>query len=214
MLVKSITASGYSADESAAVEAVTAYDAAWQSADCEAFEATTTEELRTELSLADCAAFEEASAGFQDVTDDYELAVTDVTTASGVITVRTDETYTSYQDDDGSTVPGFDAHLDHRLQPRRIGRRSGSSTTPSTSTKSDRMSEAPPRAGMTPRFILTCIGIGLGAGLLSGLFGVGGGTVIVPAARAAARLRPAARGGHVARGDRARPPRSASSPTR
>ncbi len=31
-----------------------------------------------------------------------------------------------------------------------------------------------------PRFIVTCLGVGLAAGLLSGLFGVGGGTVIVP----------------------------------
>ncbi|GLJ81047.1 sulfite exporter TauE/SafE family protein [Microbacterium imperiale] len=32
----------------------------------------------------------------------------------------------------------------------------------------------------SPRFYLACVGVGLAAGLLSGLFGVGGGTVIVP----------------------------------
>lgn len=36
------------------------------------------------------------------------------------------------------------------------------------------------RVARTPLFIGTCIGVGLAAGLLSGLFGVGGGTVIVP----------------------------------
>jgi len=42
------------------------------------------------------------------------------------------------------------------------------------------MTTPAPRAERNARFILSCLGVGLAAGLLSGLFGVGGGTVIVP----------------------------------
>ena len=42
------------------------------------------------------------------------------------------------------------------------------------------MAEAAVARPRDARYVLTCLGIGLAAGLLSGLFGVGGGTVIVP----------------------------------
>ncbi len=42
------------------------------------------------------------------------------------------------------------------------------------------MNERSPVDHRSARFILTCVGVGLAAGLLSGMFGVGGGTVIVP----------------------------------
>mgnify|MGYP002652905578 CR=1 FL=1 len=43
------------------------------------------------------------------------------------------------------------------------------------------MSEAAAPRRRDARFVLSCIGIGLAAGLLSGLFGVGGGFLIIPA---------------------------------
>jgi hypothetical protein len=109
VIAKTVVTSGYSADERAAVETVRAYDAAWQSGDCKAFEATTTEGLRTAASLADCVSFEDAASAFQQATDDYEIEVTDVTSAPGAITVRTAESYTSFLDDQDKPVSGFEA---------------------------------------------------------------------------------------------------------
>ena len=43
---------------------------------------------------------------------------------------------------------------------------------------------------MTLLLILSLLGIGLGAGVLSGLFGIGGGVVIVPALMLVTRLSP------------------------
>lgn len=42
------------------------------------------------------------------------------------------------------------------------------------------MTSSEPPAPRGTRFSLTCLGVGLAAGALSGMFGVGGGTVIVP----------------------------------
>lgn len=43
---------------------------------------------------------------------------------------------------------------------------------------------------MTLQLILALLGIGLGAGVLSGMFGIGGGVVIVPALMFVTRLTP------------------------
>lgn len=110
MIVNSFTTAQYSDSESDAVEAVEEYDEAWRTGDCELLEESTTESLRESLGTADCASFAAAAEGFQDSTDDYSLRVTDVTTEGDAITVRTYEEFTSYLDDDGNTVPGFDAY--------------------------------------------------------------------------------------------------------
>jgi uncharacterized membrane protein YfcA len=47
--------------------------------------------------------------------------------------------------------------------------------------------------------LLVFLAIGLGAGVLSGLFGIGGGIVIVPALLYFAQMAPGARHRHVAR---------------
>jgi hypothetical protein len=92
-----------SADEAAAVAAVELYDEAWATADCEKFETSTTETFRQQSQLPDCETFTQASQGFAETVDDYELTVTSVESdGEDQITVTTSETYTSLVDDQGN----------------------------------------------------------------------------------------------------------------
>ena len=90
-------------DQAAAVAAVELYDEAWGTADCDKFQAATTEDFRDVLQLPDCAAFTAASQGFIDTVENYELTVTSVANDSDEqITVITSETYTSMFDEEGN----------------------------------------------------------------------------------------------------------------
>ncbi|MGZ8804014.1 MAG: DUF2510 domain-containing protein [Microbacterium sp.] len=91
-------------DEAAAVAAVELYDEAWGTADCEKFQASTTESFRTVLELADCSSFTAASQGFIDSVDDYEITVTSVEGGVDEVTVVTSETYVSLLDGEGNPL--------------------------------------------------------------------------------------------------------------
>jgi hypothetical protein len=92
-----------SADETAAVAAVELYDEAWATADCEKFETSTTETFRQQSQLPDCETFTQASQGFAEAVDDYELTVTSVESdGEDQVTVTTSETYTTLVDDQGN----------------------------------------------------------------------------------------------------------------
>lgn len=91
------------ADRASAVSTVELYDEAWQTGDCEKYQASTTENFRTILEITDCDSFTSASQGFVDLVDDYALSVTSVESETAdQITVLTSETYTTMFDEDGN----------------------------------------------------------------------------------------------------------------
>ncbi|GAA1681917.1 DUF2510 domain-containing protein [Microbacterium lacus] len=91
------------ADRASAVSTVELYDEAWQTGDCDKFQASTTENFREGLQIVDCASFTAASQGFVDSVDDYKLNVTSVQSEDAdQVTVLTSETYTSTVDDQGN----------------------------------------------------------------------------------------------------------------
>lgn len=97
-------AAGGSDDERSAVAAVELYDEAWQDADCDAFETSTTDEFRASSGIGDCASFEAEAELFDDSVEDYEMRVDEVSSDQGTITVTTTETYLTVLDDAGEPL--------------------------------------------------------------------------------------------------------------
>ncbi|QIG39799.1 DUF2510 domain-containing protein [Microbacterium sp. 4R-513] len=109
MLLSSVFAAGGGIkpgndDEQAAVDAVQLYDDAWSEVDCDKFFAATTESFRAQIGLAECDSFEGEAQGFSESTDEYEIAVTDISRDGGTITVATTETYLSLTDDENQPL--------------------------------------------------------------------------------------------------------------
>lgn len=95
---------GGSDDERAAVAAVELYDEAWQDADCDAFEASTTEDFRASTGIGDCDSFEAEAELFDESVEDYEVRVDDIASEQGTVTVTTTETYLTVLDDAGEPL--------------------------------------------------------------------------------------------------------------
>lgn len=92
------------ADQEAAVAAVELYDDAWQNADCEAYEQSTTEDFRAASQLEDCEAFTSTATEFSASVQDYVVSVTDIETDGDAIIVSTTETYNALFDEDGAPL--------------------------------------------------------------------------------------------------------------
>jgi hypothetical protein len=92
------------AEQQQAVEAVELYDQAYQTQDCDAYLASTTESYRELIEITDCDTFVAGATEFAASLQDYEVTVTSVTQDGSSISVFTSETYTSQIDDEGNTT--------------------------------------------------------------------------------------------------------------
>ena len=90
------------AEQQQAIAAVEMYDQAFQTADCDAFFAATTDVYRDLFEVTDCAAFESQAADFNAAFTDYTVSVTSVEQDGASLSVYTSETYTSPYDEDGN----------------------------------------------------------------------------------------------------------------
>jgi hypothetical protein len=111
-------AAGGSAEDDA-VSTVQLYDDAWNEADCEAYEASTTAAFREGNGIDECSIFAEEAAAFDETTDDYELEVVEVERiGDDTVVVRTVESYTSPFGEDGEELPtpeSFESELEYTL---------------------------------------------------------------------------------------------------
>ncbi|MDY0908865.1 DUF2510 domain-containing protein [Microbacterium sp. CFBP9034] len=97
-----VDASG--ADEQAAVAAVELYDDAWQTADCDAYVASTTEDFRVNSQLPDCDSFVSTATEFSASVTDYVVTVTEIENFGDSILVTTTETFESLFDEEGNPL--------------------------------------------------------------------------------------------------------------
>ena len=91
-------------EQQQAVEAVEHYDEAYQTQDCDAYFASTTEAYRERIEITDCDTFVAGAAEFEASLQDYEVTVTSVAQNGSAISVITSETYTSQIDGEGNTT--------------------------------------------------------------------------------------------------------------
>jgi hypothetical protein len=95
-------ATAYTEAQQQAVEAVELFDQAYQTQDCDAYFASTTESYQSGIDITDCESFIAESEEFMSTVQDYEVTVTSVTQEDSSISVFTSETYTNLFDDEGN----------------------------------------------------------------------------------------------------------------